>query len=111
METPSEAELRTMYDHVDADHSGEVDLVEVQEQVHHMWPYLDSTAFHRAFQAADTDHSGQIDFGEFKSLIEFIIWLNDKRHSVQELQDAFGTHVVSIDRQYLCFILRAQMTD
>lgn len=108
---PPEEELQALFQRVDADNSGEADLVEVQEEMHLLWPYLDSTGFHRAFQAADTDHSGHIDYSEFKNLVNFIIWLSEQRHSVQELHDAFGTHVTEDEFYFGCQCLKISVTD
>ena len=90
---PSEKELAELFAHIDADGSGSVDLVEVQDALHMIWPYMDPVGFQRAFEAADQDGSGCVDKSEFKQMFDFIVWLNDKRHTVQELDDAFGTHV------------------
>eukprot|EP01043_Picozoa_sp_COSAG02_P026136 COSAG02_NODE_1496_length_12308_cov_6.264313_6_plen_1564_part_00 len=108
---PPEEELQALFKRVDADNSGEADLVEVQEELNLLWPYLDTTGFHRAFQAADTDHSGHLDYSEFQNLVNFIIWLSKQRHSVQELYDAFGTHVSEDEFYFGCQCLKISVTD
>lgn len=108
---PPEEKLRELFSHIDADNSGEADLVELQEGLHHLWPYLDSAGFHRALQAADIDHSGHIDYSEFKNLVDFTIWLNEKRHAVQELEDAFGPRVGETEFYFGCQCLKIPVTD
>eukprot|EP01043_Picozoa_sp_COSAG02_P013474 COSAG02_NODE_539_length_20605_cov_93.802155_12_plen_1314_part_00 len=93
LEAPSEEDVQHMFEHVDGDKSGSVDLVEVQDELHHLWPCMDKSGFHRGFNAADLDNSGHIDLTEFRHLIAFIVWLNEHRHLVQEIEQAFADGV------------------
>ena len=86
---PSDEDLAAMFAKIDADGSGLVDFKEVHEALTVIWPYMDERGFRRAFQAADDDDSGEVDLEEFVQLVKFTVWLNDNRHCIQELEDAF----------------------
>ena len=104
LETPSDEDVQHMFEHVDSDRSGSVDLIEVQDELRHLWPFMDSTGFQRSFHAADLDNSGHIDLKEFRHLIAFIVWLNEQRHSVQELEEAFPDGVG--EAEFYCGCMR-----
>lgn len=93
LDTPSDAQLASMFRKIDADGSGAVDLSEAQEALMVQWPYMDVEGFRRAFNAADEDGSGEVEEQEFKHLVKFTVWLNENRHSVQELEDTFTDRV------------------
>eukprot|EP01046_Picozoa_sp_COSAG06_P004743 COSAG06_NODE_203_length_20332_cov_14.679978_11_plen_1688_part_00 len=103
--TPSEDDVQHMFEHVDSDRSGSVDLIEVQEELKHLWPFIDSTGFQLGFHAADVDSSGTIDLKEFRHLIAFIVWLNKQRHTVQELEEAFREAGVG-EEEFYCGCMR-----
>ena len=58
-----------------------------------IWPYMDASGFQRAFAAADEDSSGAVEMEEFDEVVKFTVWLNENRHTIQELEDAFGETV------------------
>ena len=58
-----------------------------------IWPYMDASGFQRAFAAADEDGSGAVEMEEFDEVVKFTVWLNENRHTIQELEDAFGETV------------------
>lgn len=58
-----------------------------------IWPYMDASGFQRAFAAADEDRSGAVEMEEFDEVVKFTVWLNENRHTIQELEDAFGETV------------------
>ena len=93
LEAPSDEQLAKMFSGIDADGSGSVDFSEVQEAFIVEWPYMDTNGFERAFKAADTDGSGEVDSKEFVQLVQYIVWLNENRHRVQELEDTFGGRI------------------
>eukprot|EP01043_Picozoa_sp_COSAG02_P024092 COSAG02_NODE_1306_length_13342_cov_5.305822_3_plen_1617_part_00 len=104
LEAPSEEDVQHMFEHVDGDKSGAVDLVEVQDELQHLWPLMDTTGFRRGFNAADLDNSGQIDLKEFRHLITFIVWLNEHRHLVQDIEEAFADGVG--EAEFYCGCMR-----
>ena len=87
---PSENDLAAMFKKIDADGSGSIDFAEVHEALTEIWPYMDERGFRRAFQAADDDDSNEVELAEFVQLVKFTVWLNDNRHRIQELEDAFN---------------------
>ena len=120
LEKPSDEELKAMFRKIDADGSGSIDLGktqtlsppcaagtqsptdhngiavrtgEVQEALRVIWPYMDASGFQRAFAAADEDCSGAEEMEEFDEVVKFTVWLNENRHTIQELEDAFGETV------------------
>ena len=118
LEAPSAEELKALFEDIDDDGSGEVDLDECGDKLQQIWPYMDTRGFERAFNAADDDGSGSIEMPEFLQLVQYIVWLNEKRHSVTELEDAFrsddgaGTtilHSCSLQR-HACFFLLCAMS-
>jgi hypothetical protein len=74
-------------------------------------PRMDRQGFQHGFHAADTDHSGHIDLPEFKHLISFIVWLNEQRHLVQELQEAFPDGLGEMEFYSGCQILGFHCSD
>ena len=102
LEAPSDAELRTMFQKIDADGSGSVDFQEVEEALSEIWPYMDSDGFRRAFSAADDDESGVVEMEEFVELVKFTVWLNENRHKLEELEDAFGRRVSESEFHFGC---------
>ena len=93
LEAPTKQELAALFASIRSDRSGSVDLAEVQHALRTVWPYIDPLGFQRAFAAADQNCSGCIDEVEFKHLCEFLVYLNEWRHTIQELEDALGTQV------------------
>ena len=111
LEAPSDQDVQHMFEHVDGDKSGTVDLVEVQEELCHLWPLMDTIGFRRGFVAADLDRSGQIDLKEFRHLIAFIVWLNEHRHTVQEIEEAFVNGVGEGEFYFGCMRLSFHCDD
>lgn len=93
LEAPTKQELAVLFVSIDVDRSGSVDQAKVQDALRTVWPYMDPLGFRRAFAAADQGCSGCVDEGEFKHLCEFLVYLNEWRHTIQELEDSFGTQV------------------
>lgn len=91
-----------MFTKIDADGSGACDLAEIQEALTAIWPYMDASGFSRAFHAADEDESGEVEIEEFVQLVKFTVWLNDNRHRIQELEDAFGGDVGESEFYFGC---------
>ena len=108
---PSEKDVQQMFEHVDGDKSGTVDLMEVQEELCHLWPLMDTIGFRRGFVAADLNNSGQIDLKEFRHLIAFIVWLNEHRHTVQEIEEAFTNGVGEAEFYFGCMRLSFHCDD
>eukprot|EP01043_Picozoa_sp_COSAG02_P072658 COSAG02_NODE_13788_length_1347_cov_2.313278_1_plen_274_part_10 len=111
LEAPSEEDVQQMFNHVDGDRSGTVDLMEVQEVLRHLWPFMDSTGFRRGFTAADLDNSGYVDLTEFRHLIAFIVWLNERRHTASELEEAFTSGVGDEEFYFGCMRLSLHCDD
>lgn len=106
---PSDEELAELFVRIDVDGSGSVDLAEVQDALRTVWPFLDPSAFQRAFSAADQDGSGCVDEVEFKHLFSFLVFLNEWRHTIQELDDGFGTHVGEDEFYFGCQCLQINL--
>jgi hypothetical protein len=47
LEAPSDEDVQDMFNHVDCDGSGEVDLLEVQQELVKFWPHMDRQGFQR----------------------------------------------------------------
>lgn len=63
---------------------------------------MDSGGFRRAFSAADDHNSGEVEQEEFVELVKFTVWLNDNRHKLVELEDAFGRRVSESQFHFGC---------
>lgn len=108
---PTPAERQELFAQIDVDGSGELDLSEVQNAVTQLWPNMAPKHTERAFEAADEDGGGLVSLEEFKKLLGFIVWFNEKRHQIQEVEEHFGD---TIDRDmfyFACSSLGEPMSD
>jgi len=92
---PSTAELKLLFEQIDKDGSGRVDVGEVQIACLAIWPYLSPRSSRIAFGLADDDHSGEVDFGEFATLFNCLHYLNSRRHDIDSVEQEFVGHVDS----------------
>ena len=59
------AQLRAIFDHFDADHTGKINVIELQEMCESMGKEMDINAAWEALKALDKAGGGMISFGEF----------------------------------------------
>ena len=64
----SEEELRTVFDAIDTDGSGDIDLGELRAAITQISPDADEATIQKMLTIADADGSGEVDFDEFKKL-------------------------------------------
>jgi len=55
LDEPSEDQLRAIFDEMDEDNSGEVNLLEATQGTLAIWPYVNARLVANAFEAADAD--------------------------------------------------------
>lgn len=89
METPSNEELHGLFNKIDTDGSGGVSQTEAQEAVAMMFPYVGLRNTLIAYDAADADGSGVINMDEFVSLFLCLMFLNKRRHTIDEIFEQF----------------------
>ena len=58
--------VRTLFDELDANHDGKIDIDEIQAYFRKMGTELDADTAASLMDEADSDHSGEIDIAEFK---------------------------------------------
>lgn len=58
--------VRTLFDELDANHDGKIDIDEIQAYFRKMGTELDADTAASLMDEADSDHSGEIDITEFK---------------------------------------------
>ena len=61
----AEAEALKAFKKIDADGSGDLDIVEIERLTRYFGKPLSPTEMDAAFAEMDTDNSGTVDFGEF----------------------------------------------
>ena len=108
---PTPAEREALFAEIDVDGSGELDLSEVHRAVTQLWPNMAATHTERAFATADEDGSGLVGLGEFKKLLGFIIWFNEKRHQIEEIEEHFGDAIDAEKFYFACSSLGEPMGD
>lgn len=64
----SEDELRAVFDAIDTDGSGDIDLGELRAAITQVSPTADEDTIAKMLTMADADGSGEVDFDEFKKL-------------------------------------------
>ena len=57
------------------------------------------------------DGGGLVSLEEFKKLLGFILWFNDKRHQIEELEDNFGDEIDGDKFYFACSTLGEPMSD
>jgi Ca2+-binding EF-hand superfamily protein len=101
-------QLRELFDRIDSDGSGSVDLIETYTTAHSVWPLLGREQCAIAFHAVDADGTGHIDFKEFETLVHCLAYLNKNRHTVRDCVEHL--EVVSEDEfQIACNLLHVQL--
>jgi Ca2+-binding EF-hand superfamily protein len=108
---PTREERETLFYEIDLDGSGELDLDEVQGAVSHLWPDMNAKHTQRAFETADEDGGGLVSLEEFKKLLGFILWFNEKRHQIEELEENFGADIDGDKFYFACSTLGEPMSD
>ena len=89
LDEPSEEQLRALFEAMDEDNSGTVNLAEATEGTLTLWPFVDEQLVANAFEAADADRSDLLQFEEFDELVRCLQFLNRKRHEIAELMGHF----------------------
>ena len=111
VEKPTPAQRETLFTEIDVDGSGELDLEEVQNAVAQLWPTMPPQHTQRAFETADEDGGGLVSLEEFKKLLGFIVWFNEKRHQIEELEQNFGEDIDGEKFYFACTCLGEPMSD
>jgi CRP/FNR family cyclic AMP-dependent transcriptional regulator len=87
-------QLKELFAKLDVSGDGLITMDEACQAVSAIWPMLDETAIQIAFEAADHTHSGTISQAGLLLLLRCIIWLNEKRHQVDEVLTRFRSEGV-----------------
>jgi hypothetical protein len=93
------SQLKQLFATMDADNSGEISLEEARDAIPTLWPLLDATQAHVAFEVAlarskeaaagSPRPDGTIGVDGVLVLLRCLTWLNRKRHSVEEVMQGF----------------------
>ena len=86
---PPEEQLRELFDSMDEDHSGQVNLDEATWGTLSMWPFVSEELVESAFEAADANGSGFLEYEEFGELIRCLQFLNKNRHQIAEVMGQY----------------------
>ena len=77
-----------------------------------IWPYLKSEQVDVAFSIADQDKGGEINWEEFQGFLRCIMYLNKRRHIINDLQESFSSEGLSDDDFHIaCHVLGLDIDD
>jgi hypothetical protein len=86
---------------MDTERSGALSEDNLLAAVPTIWPFLEKELITLAFQIADQDSEGKVSWPMMPLLLHCLVFLNRKRHSVDEIRTQFQEHGVSSDEFHL----------
>eukprot|EP01052_Picozoa_sp_SAG31_P023871 SAG31_NODE_1994_length_6709_cov_4.517549_3_plen_1399_part_00 len=97
LELPSKAERKALFQRMDVNGNGMLSLAEIDKCIVEQFPAFDhKPALMRAYKVADSSGNGLISRREFKSLLHFLVYFNNKWEQFETV-DADGDRRISLD--------------
>jgi Ca2+-binding EF-hand superfamily protein len=99
---PTPQQLKQLFAAMDTDGSGQISAEEARAAIPTLWPYLDETEARIAFGVAtarceEGDGAASLGVDGVLVLLRCLIWLNRKRHSVEDVLHNFAADGVGME--------------
>ena len=113
LENPTPEQLKALFAKLDQDSSGDITAQEARVAIATMWPLLEEKTTQIAFDIADRHNTGKIGLDGVLILLRCLLYLNKKRHPVDEILTRFeGEAVIGEDEFHLgCKVIGVQLLE